>query len=364
MIGDGHARAEIAALTKGIIEMMRFRKYWILLCLVGMLCLGAKGAAAISQSEPSLSEPVFVLLYHPDEENFVSAFRDHLVWLKEKGYQTISPEALVDYLEGKEISLPAKPILLTFDDGTIENYEIAYPMLKEFGYTGISFVLTSPFFIDLSKKCWWREVDRSGILDIENHSHSHGQIWTGPQISDFFSGEYPDDFYLVKGVDWVLGAPLYEYDYELISRRYFPDRRITRRCVKYVAQNGGEDFFKREGWREELFQVAEDFRSHHQERGSYETKGQMNLRFRIELYRSKRIIERTIGHGKQVEFFAYPWGVYDEELIDQLKGYDYRGAFTTNEGGNYPGDDPFKINRFVITSEMTVEDLAAILRVD
>lgn len=329
-----------------------------------MLCLGAKGAAVPSQSEPSLSEPVFVLLYHPDEENFASAFRDHLVWLKENGYQTISPGALIDYLEGKEVSLPAKSILLTFDDGTVENYEIVYPMLKEFGYTGISFVLTSPFFIHFSKKSWWREVDRSGILDIENHSHSHGQIWTGPQIIDFFSGEYPDDYFLIKGVDWRLGAPIYEYDYELINRRYFPDRRITRRCVNHVAQNGGEDFFKREGWKEELFQVVEDFRSTHQERGSYETKGQKNLRLRTEIHRSRTIIEQTIGHRKQVEFFAYPWGAYDEELIDQLKRYDYRGAFTTNWGGNFPGDDPFKINRFVITSDMTVEDLSDILKSD
>ena len=232
----------------------------MILFLLGILCLGGEGFGATSQSEPSLAEPVFVLLYHPQEENFGSAFRDHLTWLKQNGYQTISPESLLRYLEGEAVSLPTKPILLTFDDGTIENYEVVYPMLEEFGYTGISFVLTDPDFTLYSKKFWWREVDKSGILKIENHSDTHSYIWISPQIVDFFSEE-EDDYYLIKGRDSRLGAPIYEFDYELVSDRYFPDRRIANLCVRYVAQNGGKDFFKKEGWEEELLQVVEDFRN-------------------------------------------------------------------------------------------------------
>jgi peptidoglycan/xylan/chitin deacetylase (PgdA/CDA1 family) len=334
----------------------------MILFLVGILCLGGVGFGATAQSEPSLSEPVFVLLYHPDEENFASVFRDHLTWLKQNGYQTISSESLLLYLEGEAVSLPTKPILLTFDDGTIENYKIVYPMLEEFGYTGISFVLTDPDFTFYSKQFWWREVDRSGILNIENHSDSHGLVWVSPVIRDFYPGENVDDYYLIKGLDSRLGAPIYEYSYELVNNRYLPDKRIANLCVYYVAQHGGEDFFKREGWKEELFQVVEDFRNRNQERGSYETEEQKNLMFRTELYQSKKIIELTIGHRKQVEFFAYPWGAYNEELILELEKYGYHGAFTTDEGGNFPGDDPFRIKRFVVTSDMTVEDLSDILK--
>lgn len=344
---------------------MKCRKKWIIFFIAFTLSIiafrGRVLASSPLRNDSPFKSPIFVLLYHPSEERFEATFRDHLKWLKQNGYQTIHLEALVDYLEGCETFLPPKPILLTFDDGTIENYEIVYPMLEEFGYTGISFVLTNPSFTHFSKKSWWREVDQSGILDIENHSHSHGLIWTGPQIFDFFSGEDPESYYLIRAVDWRLGAPIYEYDYELISPRYFPDRRVANLCVNYVAQNGGQDFFMREGWKEELLQVVEDFRSHHKDRGSYETEVQRNLRIRTEVYRSKKIIEMTIGRGKQVEFFAYPWGAYDEELILQLKSYGYWGAFTTDWGGNFAGDDPFKIKRLVITSEMTVEDLSDIL---
>ena len=343
--------------------MARYKKYWMMLCVIGVLCLGGEGIIATSQSEPILSEPVFVLLYHPSEMNFESAFREHLTWLQQNGYQPISQETLIDYLEGKPASIPSRPILLTFDDGTIENFNIVYPTLQEFSYTGVSFVITSTDFTFYSQKVWWREVDRSGILKIESHSHSHSLIWIGPQIIDFFSGE-EDDYYLIKGRDSRLGAPIYEFDYELISHRYLPDKRIADLCVRYVAQNGGADFFKKANWENELSQVVEDFRNRFQERNSYEKEVQKKLRFQTELYQSKKIIERTIGRGKQVKFFAYPWGAYDIDLIDQLKRYGYRGAFTTDSGGNFPGDDPFKIKRVIITSEMTVEDLANILKTE
>ena len=319
---------------------------------------------AIGQDSSSFSGPIYVLLYHPWEEGFESAFRDHLNWLKQNGYQTISPEILIDYLEGKEIFLPTKPVLLTFDDGTIENFSMVYPTLREFGYTGVSFVITSADFTLYSQKVWWKEVDRSGILKIESHSHSHGLIWTGPQIIDFISGEEDED-YLIKGRDSRLGAPIYEFDYELISHRYLPDKRIADLCVRYVAKNGGADFFEKANWENELSQVVKDFRKRFQERDSYEKEVQKKIRFQTELYQSKKIIERTIGRGKQVNFFAYPWGAYDIDLIDQLKRYSYRGAFiTTDSGGNYPGDDPFKMKRVIITSEMTVEDLANILQTE
>ncbi len=306
--------------------------------------------------------PVFVLLYHPGEEGFESAFRGHLNWLKENGYQTISLETLMSYLKGEEVPLPPKPIVLTFDDGDIENYTIAYPMLQEFADTGITFVITGRSFLRYSERSWWREVDRSGVLDVEDHSWMHGLIWTGPNIIDFYSGEDPGDYFLIKGIDWRLGVPIYEYDEELVNRRYLPDRRIANLCVDYVAKNGGQDFFKREGWKDELFQVVETFRDQRGDRGTFESDEERNERLRKELYRSKTRIERTIGRGKRVKFFAYPWGAYDEALILQLKAFGYQGGLTSDDwDGNFPGDDPFKIKRLTVPPDMTVEDLAEIL---
>jgi peptidoglycan/xylan/chitin deacetylase (PgdA/CDA1 family) len=369
MMWDDHAllvfKGKWLCLHGGIMDVMRCKKYWIILCLVGLLYLGGEGVAAPSQrqSDPPLSKPIFVLLYHPQEENFESAFKDHLTWLKQSGYQTIFPGALLGYLEGKEVSLPAKPILLTFDDGSIENYEIVYPILKEFGYEGTSFVMTGSKFTSNSNKSWWREVDQSGVLRIENHSHSHGLVWVSPSIVDFYSGGDVGNYFLIKGMDWRLGAPVYEFGYELVNERYYPDQRIANLCVDHVAQNGGEEFFRKEGWRVELRQVVENFRNGYPERERYEGETQKGVRFKKEIYGSMKLIEVTIGSSKEVQFFAYPWGVYDEALVQQLKQYGYKGALTIDWGGNYPGDDPFKIKRLTITSGMTVEDLATLLEI-
>jgi peptidoglycan/xylan/chitin deacetylase (PgdA/CDA1 family) len=346
--------------------MARLKKMLKVIFLVVLILAGiyyGERLQAFTQEPPSFSGPIYVLLYHPWEEGFEATFKAHLNWLKQKGYQTISLEALIDYLERKEVSLPINPVLLTFDDGSIEDYEIGYPILKEIGYTGTSFVMTGGSFTLPSNKYWWREVDQSGILRIENHSHSHGLVWISPSIVDFYSGEDVGNDFLIKGMDWRLGAPIYEFGYELVNEQYFPDQRIVNLCVDYVIQNGGEEFFKKEGWREELRQVVENFRNRYSERRRYEGDNQTGIRFKTEIYWSMKIIEMNIGASKEVQFFAYPWGVYDEALVQQLKQYGYQGALTIDWGGNYPGDDPFKIRRLTITPDMTVEDLAALLEI-
>ena len=345
--------------------MMRTKTFWVSITVSVILLIlvpGLSGVQRASLHAQPFSGPIFVLLYHPWEEGFQSAFRGHLDWLKQNHYQTISLETLIQYLKGEEVPLPMNPILLTFDDGTIENYKIVYPMLQEFDFIGTAFVITGFPFTGSSNRFWWREVDRSNLLEIENHSRSHRYIWISPRIVDFYSGEDPGDYWLIRGMDWRLGAPIYEFGYELIYDQYLPDRRIADLCVNYVKQKGGQDFFNRAEWKEELLQKVEDFRKEHQGHGRYEMEVQRNRRIKTEIGLSKRVIEQTIGRGKEVKFFAYPWGAYDESLIIQLKQEGYQGGLTVDFGGNFPGDDPFKIRRIIVTSEMTVEDLKDLIK--
>ncbi|HSB04486.1 MAG TPA: polysaccharide deacetylase family protein, partial [Thermodesulfobacteriota bacterium] len=104
------------------------------------------------------------------------------------------------------------------------------------------------------------------------------------------------------------------------------------------------------------------FRKAHQGRGRYEMEIQKDRRIKTEIGLSKKVIEQTIGRGKKVKFFAYPWGAYDESLIIKLKQEGYQGALAGDLGGNSPGDDPFKMKRILVTSEMTVEDLQDLIR--
>ena len=52
--------------------------------------------------------------------------------------------------------LPDKPIVITFDDGYKDNHDFAYPIMKEYGYTGTIFVVSKAIgntnFFDVEKK--------------------------------------------------------------------------------------------------------------------------------------------------------------------------------------------------------------------
>lgn len=69
-------------------------------------------------------------------------FAQDLDELSESGYETISLETFRDYLMGKNVELPPNPILITFDDSYQDNYDYAYPILKEYGFIAAFFVIT------------------------------------------------------------------------------------------------------------------------------------------------------------------------------------------------------------------------------
>ena len=70
-------------------------------------------------------------------------FEQHLAFLKEQGYQTITLDDLIYHLaQGKPLPPGGKPILITFDDGYLDNYQHAFPLLQKYGFTGVFFVVT------------------------------------------------------------------------------------------------------------------------------------------------------------------------------------------------------------------------------
>ena len=59
----------------------------------------------------------------PDE------FESDLKYIKENGYETIVVADLLEYFDNGK-ALPEKPIMITFDDGCLNNYTYAFPLLK------------------------------------------------------------------------------------------------------------------------------------------------------------------------------------------------------------------------------------------
>ena len=83
----------------------------------------------------------------------VDLFRKQMVFFKEN-FNVIRMEHLIDVIKGNG-SLPENAVLLTFDDGYIDNYTYVLPILEEFGFQGSFFIpgktFTSHQLLDVNK---------------------------------------------------------------------------------------------------------------------------------------------------------------------------------------------------------------------
>lgn len=68
--------------------------------------------------------------------------------LQSEGYCSISLEQFQNFLDDRNIDMPDKPILITFDDGYLDNYENAYPILKKYGMVATFFIITDMLWVN------------------------------------------------------------------------------------------------------------------------------------------------------------------------------------------------------------------------
>lgn len=65
-----------------------------------------------------------------------------------------------------------------------------------------------------------------------------------------------------------------------------------------------------------------------------------------ELLESKLTLEDILG--RPVEYFAYPYGDYDDAVRDRVEAVGYRAACSTRAGFNRHGEDPFALRRIEV----------------
>ncbi|MBA2874590.1 polysaccharide deacetylase family protein [Thermaerobacillus caldiproteolyticus] len=108
-------------------------------------------------------------------EEFVKQMR----LLHDYGYHTITLHQLERFLKGK-IDLPAKSMMIHFDDGLKTNYVYAYPILKKYGFHAAAFLITSrnsrplkPFNPDDYQFLNWKEIEKMGdVFEFASHTHA------------------------------------------------------------------------------------------------------------------------------------------------------------------------------------------------
>lgn len=106
------------------------------------------------------------------------AFSNQMTYLKKAGYGTLSLYQLEGYLKN-QINLPAKAVVVTFDDGLKSVYRYAYPVLKAYGFRATAFVISSrikrhpqkwnPDYLQFMSISELKEIQN--VFDIQSHTH-------------------------------------------------------------------------------------------------------------------------------------------------------------------------------------------------
>lgn len=103
-----------------------------------------------------------------------NVFHDHLNYLRDEGYTTISLYDLYGALmQGQP--LPPRPVILTFDDGYIEHYTTVYPLLKAYGFTATFFIITGRADQGDPNYMSWSHIKEMAAngMSMEAHTKSH-----------------------------------------------------------------------------------------------------------------------------------------------------------------------------------------------
>jgi len=103
-----------------------------------------------------------------------------LKYLRDNGYTVIGLDYLADAL-AQTITLPPKPVVLTFDDGWENQFLHAYPLLKKYNDTATFFIYTHAIDHDLFLS--WDQVKTmdDGGMSIGGHTRTHPYLM---QITD------------------------------------------------------------------------------------------------------------------------------------------------------------------------------------
>lgn len=100
---------------------------------------------------------------------------DELAQMRDAGVQTVDLDAVVAYLRGT-LTLPDRAAVLTFDDGYVDNYEQAFPLLRRYGMVGTFYIVLD--FVGRPGYMSWDQLREmaAGGMSIQAHSASHADL--------------------------------------------------------------------------------------------------------------------------------------------------------------------------------------------
>ncbi len=307
-------------------------------------------------------------------------FARHCAAMRDAGWRGIGLDEAEAYLiDGKK--LPPKSCLITFDDGYLDNYVHAWPILREYGHQGVVFAVAAkieagdaprPTLADVGKNsmtaadlppvdapfethpdgyeirrdlfCNWaeaRQMEESGVMRMAAHSFSHQSVFTGGAFSGFLlPGKRGRTFDRTADAFW--GQPRYPQGPGLANRAFLPNPDLMERIKALVPQDEREAFAFAAG-PANLDALKNLVQSAGPDAGRMESDEEMAERMRTEIVLGKSILEKELG--RVVTTLCWPWGAYGPLALSLGREAGFRVFITTRSGANPPAS-PLAVCRF------------------
>jgi len=161
----------------------------------------AIAAASVAAASPKITKPVvdqtaqtLIFCYHrlvdkvryPGTEITPAAFEAQMKELKDKGVTVISMQDLLAWKRGEK-NIPPRCAVITFDDGWKSQYEVAWPILKKFGYPVTMFIYTEGVrggSLGGGEAITWEQLAdmRDNGVDIQAHTATHQDLREGHTV--------------------------------------------------------------------------------------------------------------------------------------------------------------------------------------
>ena len=314
--------------------------------------------------------PVFH--FHGAHPGFLEPY---LRFLSENGYRTATSETVADLvLRGQRP--PPRTVALCFDDAWSSLWIVAVPLLRRYGFRAIAYVsparisdasapraqhLAGPLPAEWAAMdrndppfCTWCELkamDAAGVVDVQAHSWRHAKVFASEEVVDFIRpGQLagPHDVPLLDtpgGMRFAtradLGAPLYAARARLSDAFRWIAPEAFDAAVRHVRDEGGQAFFDRPQWRDELREIVRKAPP-----GRWETAAERETSIAEELARAREILEQRLA--KPVRHMCFPWAIAGGTAVRLAEKAGYQTAFSDRLGGIRsvrPGDPPFQLMR-------------------
>ena len=275
------------------------------------------------------------MTYNYDEE-LISASCSDFDWQMDylnKNYNPISMQGVINCVIGNE-EFPKKPIVVTFDDGFVDNYENAFPILKKYNVPATFFVSTG--YINSNNIYWFDMIAyiiKARLIDVIPIPNMNGDLKI-PTDRDSRKRMLKEVLSYLKNVndverEFIIGefrAGVSNKDIQ----KHFQSQSMTWEQLKEMSKNNM------------------DIQSH---TVSHPILSQLSKdKIEAELINSKNEIENKIGTACNV--LAYPSGkpsTFNSDVINIAQNSGYKMATAYVNGDNYIKNmNHFSLNRIAI----------------